>query len=85
EAELSFPMHNLECVTPALLFPTETQPTSTVLRVKESGPEMCIHLKDQMYRLCVDYRALNDCTIKDTSPTPQTPRHTRHPVHGKVV
>ncbi|KAL1268872.1 hypothetical protein QQF64_034235 [Cirrhinus molitorella] len=38
------PRLNLESVTLALLWPTETQPTSTVLRVKDSGPEMCIHL-----------------------------------------
>ncbi|KAL0162302.1 hypothetical protein M9458_041698, partial [Cirrhinus mrigala] len=38
------PRLNLERVTPALPRPTEIQPASTVLRVKGSGPEMCIHL-----------------------------------------
>ncbi|KAL0151489.1 hypothetical protein M9458_053275 [Cirrhinus mrigala] len=38
------PRLNLECVTPALPRPTEIQPASTVLRVKGSGPETCIHL-----------------------------------------
>ncbi|RXN37980.1 Retrovirus-related Pol poly from transposon [Labeo rohita] len=35
---------NLERMTPALPRPTEIQPASTVLRVKGSGQEMCIHL-----------------------------------------
>ncbi|KAL1254816.1 hypothetical protein QQF64_012877 [Cirrhinus molitorella] len=38
------PLLNLERATSILPRPTETQPTSTVLRVKGSGPEMCIHL-----------------------------------------
>lgn len=38
------PRLNLERVTPPLPRPTETQPASTVLRVKGSGPDMCIHL-----------------------------------------
>ncbi|KAL0160919.1 hypothetical protein M9458_044644, partial [Cirrhinus mrigala] len=40
----SSPRLNLERVTPALPRQTEIQPASTVLRVKGSGPEMCIHL-----------------------------------------
>ncbi|RXN13530.1 Retrovirus-related Pol poly from transposon [Labeo rohita] len=38
------PWLSLERVTPALPQPSEIQPASTVLRVKRSGPEMCIHL-----------------------------------------
>ncbi|KAL0202037.1 hypothetical protein M9458_000055, partial [Cirrhinus mrigala] len=38
------PRLNLDRVTPALPRPTEIQPASTVLGVKGSGPEMCIHL-----------------------------------------
>ncbi len=38
------PRLNLERVTPPLPRPKETQSASTVLRVKGSGPEMCIHL-----------------------------------------
>ena len=30
-----------------------------------------VHRKDGAYRLCVDNRALNDCTIKDAYPLPR--------------
>ncbi len=34
-----------------------------------ASPIVMVRKKDGMYRLCTDYRALNDCTIKDTLDT----------------
>ena len=36
-----------------------------------ASPIVMVRKKDGTYRLCVDYRALNDCTIKDAYPLPR--------------
>ncbi|XP_063050302.1 uncharacterized protein LOC134445147 [Engraulis encrasicolus] len=36
-----------------------------------ASPLVMVRKKDGTYRLCVDYRALNDCTIKDAYPLPR--------------
>lgn len=35
-----------------------------------ASPIVMVHKKDEMYLLCIDYRALNDHTIKDAYPLP---------------
>ena len=36
-----------------------------------ASPIVMVRKKDGTYRLCMDYRALNDCTIKDAYPLPR--------------
>ncbi|XP_036001790.1 uncharacterized protein LOC118565513 [Fundulus heteroclitus] len=36
-----------------------------------ASPIVMVRKKDGTYRLCIDYRALNDCTIKDAYPLPR--------------
>lgn len=36
-----------------------------------ASPIVMVRKKDGTYRLCIDYRALNDCTVKDAYPLPR--------------
>lgn len=37
-----------------------------------ASPIVMVNKKDGMYCLCIDYRALNDCTVKNAYPLPRT-------------
>jgi hypothetical protein len=58
--------NTIETIIAQMLKRGEIQPSSSLF----SSPIILVHKKDKRWRLCVDFRGLNDLTIKNKFPIP---------------